>query len=81
MATQLDQSERFVQAQIDIGILQTQMMELRIGQAGMVEQLKSIQTTLSEARGGWRVLMMLGGVGAALGSVATYILQHFPFRG
>ena len=72
--------EKFVRAQIDIGILQTQMAELRTGQAAMVTQLKEIQATLSEARGGWRMLMLLGGCGAAFGSVATYILQHFPFR-
>lgn len=81
MAAQLGHSERFTQAQIDIGILQTQMTELRYGQAAMLEQLKDIQATLAEARGGWKALMVLGGFGAALGSVATYILQHFPFKG
>ena len=81
MAAQIDYSERFVQAQIDIGVLQTQMTELRYGQAAMVEQLKNIQTTLSEAKGGWKALMVLGGCGAAFGSAIAYILQHFPFRG
>ena len=73
--------ERFVKAQIEIGILQTQMAELRTGQAAMVQQLKEIQATLSEARGGWRMLMLLGGVGAAFGSVVTYFIQYFPIKG
>jgi hypothetical protein len=80
MAT-VTQIERFVQAQIDIGILQTQMAELKNGQTSMANQLRDIQATLSEAKGGWRALMVLGGAGAAFGSAIAYILQHFPFRG
>lgn len=74
-----DHTERVVRAQIDIGILQTQMAELKMGQASMAQQLRDIQATLSEAKGGWKALMVIGGFGAALGSVAAYILQHFPF--
>jgi Na+/H+ antiporter NhaB len=33
--------------------------------------LNDINTTLAEARGGWRVLMMVGGAGGALGAVVT----------
>lgn len=73
--------EKLIKAQVDIGILQTQMAELRAGQATMMEQLKEIQATLSEARGGWRMLMLLGGVGAAFGSVVTYLIQYFPIKG
>ncbi len=76
-----DHAEKVVRAQIDIGILQTQMAELKMGQASMSQQLRDIQSTLSEAKGGWKALMMIGGFGAALGSVVAYILQHFPFRG
>lgn len=76
-----DQLEKFVRAQIDIGILQTQMAELRIGQAAVVDQLKEIQATLSQAKGGWRMLMLLGGVGATFGSVIAYVIQYFPIRG
>jgi hypothetical protein len=33
--------------------------------------LNSINSTLSEARGGWKILMMVGGAGGALGAVVT----------
>lgn len=81
MAAANDHSEGLIQARVDIGVLQTQMLDLRTGQAHMLSQLKDIQSTLAEAKGGWRVLMLLGGFGAALGSLATYLLQHFQIRG
>lgn len=37
----------------------------------------TITTTLSEAKGGWRVLMVLGGAGGVLGSAVTYLVQHW----
>lgn len=39
--------------------------------------LNQINQTLSEAKGGWRVLMMLGGAGGVLGSAITQIVQHW----
>lgn len=39
------------------------------------KSLIEINQTLSEARGGWRVLMMLGGAGGVLGSAITYVLH------
>jgi Na+/H+ antiporter NhaB len=33
--------------------------------------LNDINSTLAEARGGWKVLMMVGGAGGALGAVVT----------
>jgi hypothetical protein len=46
-----------------------------------MEELKAsvaeISKTLSEAKGGWHVLMVMGGVGAAFGSVIGWALEHF----
>ena len=45
------------------------------------EELKAsvaeIGKTLSEAKGGWQVLMVMGGLGAAFGSVVGWALEHF----
>lgn len=50
-------------------------------QATAIESLdKSItamNVTLSEARGGWRVMMMVGGAGASFGGVVSWALQNF----
>ena len=42
----------------------------------MKRQIDSLADALSEARGGWRVLMLLGGAGAALGTVITWAANH-----
>jgi hypothetical protein len=40
-------------------------------------QLAAVQTTLSEAKGGWRTLMWLAGIGAMSGSAVTWVLSHW----
>lgn len=43
----------------------------------MSTSIAAIQLQLAEARGGWKLLMMLGGASAALGSVATWALHEY----
>jgi hypothetical protein len=37
--------------------------------------LQSISKTLAEAQGGWKVMMMVGGFGAAIGSLIAWVLN------
>ena len=37
-------------------------------------QLTAVQNTLSEARGGWRALMLVGGASASFGALLSEIL-------
>lgn len=46
----------------------------------MSTSIAAIQLQLAEATGGWRMLMLLGGVSASLGSLATWLLHEF-FKG
>ena len=41
------------------------------------EALAEINKTLSEAKGGWKVLMMIGGAGGAVGSFITWVVAHW----
>lgn len=41
------------------------------------EALAEINKTLSEARGGWKILMMIGGAGGAVGSFITWVVAHW----
>jgi hypothetical protein len=45
----------------------------------MQESLVAIDKTLSEARGGWKVLMMMGGAGGALGALFTQVVHSVPW--
>lgn len=61
----------------DIAHLQDDMDKLAADINDIKATLAAIQTTLAEAKGGWRMLMMIAGVsgtvGAALNQVAHYV--------
>ena len=56
--------------QDDLDKIATEMAEVR-------KALSEINKTLSEARGGWKILMMIGGAGGAVGSFITWVVAHW----
>jgi hypothetical protein len=42
----------------------------------MSEDMQAIRLQLAEAKGGWRLLVALGGAASALGGVITWGLSH-----
>lgn len=62
----------------DIAHLQTDMDKLVESVAAMQKTLADIDKTLSEARGGWKMLMLLGGASGILGSVITQVIHSLP---
>ena len=61
----------------EIKHLQADMDKLVEDMEDIKKTLASINNTLAEARGGWKVLMMLGGAGGILGSAITYLLNRW----
>ena len=59
-----------------IGRLDERMKALERDMSDVDKKLGQILDTLSEARGGWRTLMWLGGAAAALGGFVAWALQH-----
>lgn len=49
--------------------------------AKLVTRLEGIEDQLSQAKGGWRTLMWLGGASAGLGGLIAGALTHFFGRG
>lgn len=49
-----------------IEVLERELREVRDDQRRIFEKLEQISLTLSEAKGGWRTLMWVGGAGATL---------------
>ena len=41
--------------------------------------VKAIRETLDRASGGWRMLMVVGGLSAAIGGFVTKVLTLWPF--
>jgi len=61
--------EQFASVRRDVEDLQDKM-------AGLHEQLAEVLAKLNEAKGGWRVLMLLGGAAAGVGASLSWVLQH-----
>ena len=61
----------------DIKHLQEDMDKLISDMATVKESLAEIQKTLSEARGGWKVLMWAGGAVSAITGVAGFVAGHW----
>jgi hypothetical protein len=62
----------------DIEHLKSDMDTMVNSMKDMNITLISINTTLSEAKGGWRMLMLVGGAGGAIGAALTQMSQWFP---
>mgnify|MGYP003396270109 CR=1 FL=1 len=61
-----------------LAVLETQMISMMEQHKAMAENIERILKTLSEARGGWKVMMWIGGGGIAVGAFLGNI-AHFPW--
>lgn len=61
----------------DIKHLQTDMDKLVADMATVKTSLAEIQKTLSEAKGGWKVLMWAGGAVSAVTGFAGFVAGHW----
>lgn len=61
-----------------IAVLETQMMAVLEQTKGMDEKLDSISSQLSEAKGGWKILMLLGGGAGAMGAAIAEWFHWAP---
>jgi hypothetical protein len=64
---------------VNIAVLQTQYVALQKRLDAMETTLDEVKALLTEARGGWRVMMLLGGAAATVGGLVTWALNHLRF--
>lgn len=69
-------------AQIDaletrIETLDKDLREMREDMRRIFEKLETINNTLSEAKGGWKTLMLVGGLSAAVGGIVVKLASLF----
>lgn len=60
-----------------IEALQEQVKQLHRDMQAMNETLAQINTTLSEAKGGWKTLLLVGGIAAAVGATFSKLAAWF----
>lgn len=74
--------EALQQAHIDIAVMKRDIEDLRAAQAElrsiitkMFDKLDMMNETLVSAKGGWRLMMALGGAGATFGAIFVWAVQ------
>jgi wobble nucleotide-excising tRNase len=60
----------------DIGHMEAEIKNLTKAVDDLSAKVETINTTLAEAKGGWRTLMWVSGTAGTIGSALTYLLQH-----
>lgn len=59
-----------------VAALQTQIQQITERQSRIDGKLDTVISELSQAKGGWRVMMLVGGAASSLGAGFTWVLQH-----
>jgi hypothetical protein len=62
--------------EVEVGHLTKSMADLQESNQQLTAKLDQVLLTLSEARGGWKTLMFVGGLASSLGAVMTWVIQH-----
>lgn len=62
-----------------IEALQEQVRQLHRDMQTMNATLSSISKTLSEARGGWKAMMLVGGIAATVGAIVAKVVTSVGF--
>ena len=61
----------------DIAHLQNDMDKLVASVAAMQKTLSEIEKTLSEAKGGWKMLMLVGGASSVVGAGLVQLINWY----
>ena len=78
MANEVATARELATHAADIDHLQKDMNKLISDMEDVKRTLIAIQSTLAEAKGGWKMLMLLGGAGGLFGSLITQVVHSLP---
>lgn len=73
--TELDMVREIATHASDIRHIQEDMDTMLEGMKSMQKSLADINVTLSEAKGGWRVLLIIGGAAGTVGAGAMHLIN------
>ncbi len=65
--------------EISVARMEVQVERLEKDMAEMKDDVKAIRATLDRASGGWKMLLVVGTISAAIGSFATKVMTLWPF--
>lgn len=65
--------------EVSVAKMEVQVERLEKDMSEMKDDIKAIRATLDKASGGWKMLMIVGGLSAAIGSFMTKVVTLWPF--
>lgn len=65
--------------EVSVAKMEVQVERLERDMSEMKDDIKAIRATLDKASGGWKMLMIVGGLSAAIGSFITKAMTLWPF--
>ena len=77
MPDEIDRQE-FGRLQAEVGALRRDIDRMAATVDSMAETLDQVRQQLTEARGGWKMMMLMGGAGATLGALIVKLLGKGP---
>ena len=77
MSDLMEQARELATHASEIRHLQTDMDKMVEDMEEIKKALAKIDRTLSEAKGGWKMLMAVGGASGVIGSAITWFISHW----
>ena len=71
-----DLERRDITRTVEFQYMQESVREIHADMVAIKENLESINSLISEARGGWKALLRIVGVLAGLGAIITWVLEY-----
>lgn len=65
--------------EVSVAKMEVQVQRLEQDMAELKGDVKAIRATLDRASGGWKMLIVVGGISATIGSLFTKIISSWPF--
>ena len=65
----------------ELGEHSARLRSLETAVSEMRDDVKAIRSTLDQAKGGWRTLLMICGAAGAVGASLVWLMQHIKIGG
>ena len=65
---------------VKVAVLETEMRVVKDDVAEIKTDVRAIRDTLSQAKGGWKTLMLVGGMAGAVGALLGKFLPFFMVK-
>lgn len=67
------------QTEISVAKMEVEVERIQADLLELKNDVKAMRATLDRAEGGWKTIMIIGGISAAIGSFVTKVITLWPF--